>query len=216
MAASCAFRVAITLFAVVLLLAAVSVYSLPWPYDRTFAGVGTCYDPTQHGLCMLVDPVPAMYQDMVPVALSREEYSDSFMCGACIEGRGTGGGTGVNPIGAFQAYVSDCCMDEKCTSGDLNFAKSGDGTWDIQWQFVPCPGNEPHFIWEDSHEWSWKIQTRGTESPVDELFVNHCMAQKTADNFFTMTLTEGVPLIEKQLVETKTILGEHHSAVISL
>lgn len=186
--------------------------ALSWPYDESFKGDGTYYGPSQSGHCSITEPIPSMYNGMVAVALNGAQYADSFMCGACIEGRGTGGGSGHNPIGEFRAYVTDSCMG--CAWGDLDFAESGDGRWDIEWKFVPCPGGEPHFEWQGSHQWYWKIQARGTTSPVEELFVNHRMAQKVTDNFFVMT--EGVPLIGKQLVETKTILGDYHAAEVSL
>ncbi|CAM9966156.1 unnamed protein product [Ascophyllum nodosum] len=113
-----------------------------------------------------------MYNDMIPVALNAAQYGGSEMRGACIEGEGSGNGAGSNPItGPFKAYV--VVKFPECSSGDLEFSKSGDNRWDISWKFVKCLGsNKPSFTFEGSHEYYCKIQSRGTNTPVVKLTVD--------------------------------------------
>lgn len=142
----------------------------------------------------------------IPVALNEPQYGNSEMCGACIEGEGSGVGSGGDPItGKFTAYVSDKCPE--CKWGDLDFSKSGDGRWEISWKFIPCPGasSKPSFIFEGSHEYYWKMQPRGMATPVSELSVNGAKGERTDDNFFIVT--EGVPFYGEQSVTTTTLGG---------
>lgn len=135
------------------------------------------------------------------------------MCGACIEGTGTGGGSGATPIGTFKAYVSDKCPE--CASGSLDFALTGDGRWDIEWSFVPCPGSDvPTFMFEGSNLFYWKIQPRGTASPVEELTVNGLPGMRTDDNFFV--IEDGGPFEGPQEVTTTTIDGVTVTTMVSL
>lgn len=103
---------------------------------------------------------------MIPMALNNaqynsEQYGDSYMCGACVEGHGSGNGEGGDPVsGPFKGYITDRCPE--CAFGDLDFAADGDGRWDITWNFVPCEGGgDPTFVFEGSNAHYWKIQPRG-------------------------------------------------------
>lgn len=83
---------------------------IPPPYDEQFSGDATYYGvtPDGDGNCAIQSPLPEMYDGMIPVALNDEQYADSYMCGACIEGEGSGEGEGGDPVeGAFKAYVTD-------------------------------------------------------------------------------------------------------------
>lgn len=83
---------------------------IPAPYDETFTGEATYYGtiPDGAGNCAIQPPLPAMYDGMIPVALNNDQYGDSVMCGACIEGEGSGEGAGADPVkGPFKAYVTD-------------------------------------------------------------------------------------------------------------
>lgn len=52
------------------------------------------------------------YDGMIPVAINAKQYGGSDACGACIEGVGTGKGSGSDPIkGKFKAYVIDQCPE---------------------------------------------------------------------------------------------------------
>ena len=76
----------------------------------------------------------------------------------------------------------------ECSPGDLDFSKSGDGRWDISWKFVKCPGsNKPSFIFQGSHEYYWKIQPLGTNTPVVELTVDGAAETKTDYNLFEVS-----------------------------
>ncbi|CAM9505515.1 unnamed protein product, partial [Sphacelaria rigidula] len=162
------------------------------PYGQTFTGEGTYYGdiPIGSGNCAMRGDL-SVYDGMIPLAINAAQYEGSMMCGACIEGRGTGRGAGGNPItGSFKGFVMDQCPE--CAHGDLDWGTSGDGRWEIEWQFVPCErGGKPDFTFEGSNPWYWKIQATGCRGPVDELFVNRKYARKTDDNFFLME--EGTP-----------------------
>lgn len=83
---------------------------IPAPYDEAFAGEATYFGaiPDGEGNCAIRSPLPAMYDGMIPVALNHDQYGDSVMCGACIEGEGSGEGAGADPVeGQFKAYVTD-------------------------------------------------------------------------------------------------------------
>ena len=188
----------------------------PYPYGKKFKGDGTYYGDVSpgEGNCAIEHPIPSMYNGMIPMAVSLYGmYDDSTICGACIEGTGTGKGAGKNPIkGKFKGFVSDSC--EECAKGDLDFAKSGDGRWDIEWKFVECPsGDNPSFIFEGSNEWYWKIQARETKSPVTQLWVDGKKAKMTQDNFFTAS---GGPYYGEQVVKTKTMFGDEKKTKVSL
>lgn len=183
-----------------------------YPYDRTYKGDGTYYDYTSNGHCTIGQPVPAMYQGMIPMAISTAQYGKSWLCGACVEGEGTGRGSGRNPIGKFKGYIHDSCGS--CAEGDLDFMMDGDGRWDIEWKFVPCDGGVPDFVFQGSNPWYWKIQARGTISPVEELWVNRKPATRVADNFFE--ITDGAPFKDEQVVEVKTILGGYYKKEVEL
>lgn len=114
-------------------------------------------------------------------------------------------GLGADPItGPFQAYIADKCPE--CAAGDLDFAQSGDGRWDISWRFVACPSSAtPDFIFEGSNDFYWKIQPRGTNVPVSELTVSGVQGRRVDDNFFVVD--SGGPFVGPQTVVTITRNG---------
>lgn len=136
------------------------------------------------------------------VAVGYDNYDGSLGCGRCIEGEGSGNGLGSDPIsGPFQAFISDKCPE--CAAGDLDFAESGDGRWDISWKFVDCPGKDkPDFIFEGSNDFYWKMQPRGTSVPVKSLSVNGVDGERVDDNFFVVG--SGGPFYGAQTVVTST------------
>lgn len=109
--------------------------------------------------------------------------------------------------------MSDKCPE--CAESDLDFAQSGDGRWEIEWHFVECSGGgEPHFVFEGSNNFYWKIQPRGTSTPVERLTVNGIDGVRTDDNFFEIhapSAFEG-----DQTVEVWTIAGVYYSLAVSL
>ncbi|CAM9699042.1 unnamed protein product [Ectocarpus sp. 13 AM-2016] len=188
---------------------------IPPPYDEQFFGDATYYGvtPDGDGNCAIRSPLPEMYDGMIPVALNDEQYADSHMCGACIEGEGSGEGEGGDPVeGAFKAYVTDRCPE--CLFGDLDFAADGDGRWDISWHFVPCEGSaDQTFLFEGSNEFYWKIQPRGGRSPVERLWINGDEAERSEDNFFIL---EGGPFDGEQEVHTKTVLNKRRRQSVAM
>ena len=102
---------------------------IPAPYDERFAGDATYYGaiPDGEGNCAIRSPLPAMYDGMIPVALNNDQYRDSIMCGAGIEGEGSGEGAGADPVeGPFKAYVTD-----RLVVFFLRRWMSGGVSWDI-------------------------------------------------------------------------------------
>eukprot|EP00752_Nemacystus_decipiens_P013640 g12093.t1 len=172
-------------------------------YGQTYTGEGTYYGFTTDGNCAYRSLVPSMYQDMIPIALNNVQYGDSLMCGACLEGRSNGIGSGANRIpSTFKGWISDRCPE--CSVGDLDFSMSGDGRWEIEWEFVPCPGESISFVFEGSNPYYWKIQPRGTKTPVVSLTINGQPALRSEDNFFIL---EGGPWDGAQTVQTTTVAG---------
>ncbi|CAM9495915.1 unnamed protein product, partial [Scytosiphon promiscuus] len=172
-------------------------------YGAEYNGDGTYYGETTQGNCAFGGNVPGMYSGMIPIALNRPQYSDSLMCGACLEGKASGNGNGANPIpSTFKGYITDQCPE--CSTGDLDFSVSGDGRWDIEWEFVACPGESISFKFEGSNQWYWKLQPQGTKTPVVSLTINGKAASRTDDNHFVL---EGGPWHGPQTVVTTTVAG---------
>lgn len=109
--------------------------------------------------------------------------------------------------------MSDKCPE--CAESDLDFAQSGDGRWEIEWHFVECAGGgEPFFVFEGSNNFYWKIQPRGTSTPVERLTVNGFDAVRTDDNFFEIQPSS--PYEGAQTVEVWTIAGNYYGLTVSL
>lgn len=210
----------VLLSAAVLSAALPAVVAGPYPYGRDdiFHGEATFFDIGDNvggGNCALRGTLPKVYDGLIPVALNNDQYGDSLLCGACIEGVASGEGSGTTPlVGTFNAFVTDRCPE--CSFGDLDFGMDGDGRWEISWRFVKCPvkgRNDPSFIFEGSNEWYWKIQARGTKTPVKKLWVNGVKAERTQDNFFV--ISQG-PYEGEQLVKTKTIRNKRKKQMVAL
>lgn len=69
------------------------------------------------------------------VALNSAQYSTS-QCGRRLKFRGTGKGLGHDPPPQQwqEATVTNLCPE--CKYGDIDFGKSGDGRWEIEWYWV--------------------------------------------------------------------------------
>ncbi|CAM9612888.1 unnamed protein product, partial [Hapterophycus canaliculatus] len=146
------------------------------------------------------------------VALNNDQWEGSMMCGACIEGTADGSypkndGGGHSPIPrTFKAFVTDRCPE--CVEGDLDFAMSGDGRWFIDWKFVECPGQELSFVSPSANPYYWKLQPRGTKTPVQTLTIDGQRAERSDnDNFFVRT-NSGSKWNGAQTVMTTTVAGE--------
>ena len=87
-----------------------------------------------------------------------------------------------------------------------------DGRWNIEWQFVPCPGEDVSFAFEGSHELYWKIQPRGTATPDETLTVNGQEGSRTDDNHFEVHGTFNGP----QVVVITTVGGDTQTHEVTL
>ncbi|CAN0218075.1 unnamed protein product [Scytosiphon promiscuus] len=180
-------------------------------YGTEYAGDATYYGYTTEGNCAFGGNVPEMYSGMIPIALNALQYGDSLMCGACVEGTASGVGAGSNPIpSTFKGYMTDKCPE--CSWGDLDFSVSGDGRWDIEWEFIACPGEDIAFKFEGSNQWYWKLQPQGTKRPVKSLTINGKAASRTDDNHFVL---EGGPWYGSQTVVTTTVAGVTQTSQVS-
>jgi expansin (peptidoglycan-binding protein) len=187
-----------------------TVAALSTPYNSPFTGDGTYYGESDGGNCGLNNPVPSMYAGMVPVAMNKEQYEESAICGACLSVTGTGEGSGANPIkGTFAAFVSDQCPE--CKRGDIDLAQSGDGRWKVTWEVVPCPGvtmSDIVFQFEGSNPYYYKIQPRQMRSPATRVTVGAVECTRTSDNHFVCQSSAGFPTTVE--VQVWTVLGDHY------
>lgn len=102
----------------------------------------------------------------------------------------------------------------ECSFGDLDFSMSGDGRWDVSWQFVPCPGQGVSFVSPSANPWYMKIQPRGTKTPVESLTINGQVAERTDDNHFVRS-NSGEGWSGTQTVVTTTVAGETKTSEVS-
>lgn len=177
-------------------------------YGPIFKGDGTYYGFTTDGNCAIRPPVPNMYSGMVPVAINNAQYAGSLACGACLEVEGTGRGLGANPIrGKFKAFVMDRCPE--CKFGDLDLSASGDGRWEIKWRFVKCPGEAVSLLFEGSNAYYWKLQPRGSKTPIKKAWLNGMQGSRSQDNFFVFRSGSGIRT--PAILRTQDIFGEEIS-----
>lgn len=139
-----------------------------------------------------------------------------MICGACVEGFGTGAGSGGDPIDfSFKGFIMDKCPE--CSTSDLDFGMDGDGRWEIVWNFVECPyEREPYFAFEGSHSFYWKISARAFAAPVTKLFVNDHEFTRTDDNFFEGLGDVGYPLEGPQMVRVELLVGDDWEGEVEL
>jgi len=109
---------------------------------RAYEGDGTFYGAGGngiHGACMLQ---PGFNGIDTTVAINHEQFEGGAACGRCLRVTGSGTGAGMTPIlGPIYATIDNECPE--CKHGDIDFGLSGDGRWNIQWDFISC--NEvPH------------------------------------------------------------------------
>ena len=51
------------------------VHAKEYPYGESFSGDATYYGYTTQGNCAIREPIPSMYNDMIPVALNAPQVS---------------------------------------------------------------------------------------------------------------------------------------------
>lgn len=95
----------------------------------------------------------------------------------------------------------------ECSEGDLDLGTGLDGRWEIEWKFVACPGEEVSFKVVEMTPYYWKLQPRGTATPVEWLTIGGRAAARTDDNHFELEHEAGNPWFEPQMVVTTTVGG---------
>lgn len=181
-------------------------------YHTSFQGTATYegYSPVGH--CTMRGRLPA-YKGMVPVAISDVPYAGFEACGACIEVKGTGRGTGDTPIGGkFKAYVHSSCSE--CAPNDLSLSKEGSGRWGISWKFVPCENENVNFLIEGSSDLVKKVQIRGLKFPAHRMLIDGVMGLRYHDNFFVALKPAGFPASGK--IEVIDVMGRSLRFHVSL
>ncbi|KAL4225934.1 hypothetical protein ACF0H5_013922 [Mactra antiquata] len=156
-------------------------------YKNIYRGDGTYYWESEGGTCSLnVPSLPSVARHVDKlVALNAPQIYGSSACGICLMVNGSGNGLGLDPIqGSFIAYVKDKCPE--CHSGDVDFAETGDGRWDITIQAVQCPVTGPiEYTLEGSNDYYIKLQVRNDRMPTTTLK----MLQSSRGSWATMVRT---------------------------
>ncbi len=86
---------------------------------------------------------------------------------------------------------------------------SGDGRWDIEWKFVECPGEDISFVSPSANGYYWKVQPRGTKTPVEYLSFAGQSGVRTDDNHFVFQNWGGDGWSGTQWIESKTVEGDN-------
>lgn len=173
------------------------------------------------GACTLDPPSPMASQPgWILVAAGQYDFLKSLGCGMCVEIRGTGKGSGADPVtGVTKAVVHDLCG--ACEKGGYDLYIEGDGKWEIESKAIDCPtlpgpDGQIKFRFVDDNLWSFKLQARNHKVPVAGIEVEkngkyHCL-KRTGDNYFT---GDGLGKIEMPLkVRLTAVTGEQKETVI--
>eukprot|EP01121_Diplochlamys_sp_Union-15-3_P010469 TRINITY_DN293_c0_g1_i1.p1 TRINITY_DN293_c0_g1~~TRINITY_DN293_c0_g1_i1.p1 ORF type:complete len:318 (-),score=57.04 TRINITY_DN293_c0_g1_i1:40-948(-) len=200
-------------------------------FTTTQTGDGTYYGSDAGGSCSLGSKgdFPAAASTTVTVAINRNQYANSATCGMCVQVRGTGGGSGSNPISTtpFTAFVNNQCPG--CAVADLDLGTNGDGRWDIEWIAIDCDtkGQGIGLKLQGSHDYYIKLQIRNHKIPVESVKIEQSGTWKTLvrsdDNFFLSDGSVSYPLqfplpvqvvsIDGQTIETEfTTYAEYQDA----
>lgn len=88
---------------------------------------------------------------------------------------------------------------------------SGDGRWEIEWEFVECPGEDISFVSPSANGYYWKVQPRGTKTPVKYLSFAGQSGVRTDDNHFVFQKSGGGGWSGTQWIESTTVEGDTES-----
>lgn len=130
-----------------------------------FNGEGTYYGANGSGNCSF----PASPDDLDVAAMNHQDYSDSEVCGSCVEIDG--------PEGSIRVRIVDQCPE--CKPGDIDLSESAfasmaepaAGRVPIKWRYVPCAVTGPivyHFK-EGSNQWWSAVQIRNHRHQIESL-----------------------------------------------
>lgn len=194
------------------------------PFGQTFAGDGTYYGKGGEaaGHCSLgfSSAISAPWTNGISqfVALNHPQYSDSGLCGMCLQLSGTGPGAGLTPISktAQFAIIADECPE--CKTGDLDLASNGDGRWSINWTPVQCNVGSSTFQYsfQGSNSYYLKVSVTNARVPVKSMQISlggsFATMTRTLDNYFQ--LISGVPVKLPATVSLTSILGDTVTDVI--
>jgi expansin (peptidoglycan-binding protein) len=202
------------------LLSTIFAADLLTAFSTKQTGDGTYYGGTTGGNCGYGTLIPSFASSLTLVAMNKDQYigaSQSQGCGMCVSMRGTGSGSGANPVSTsyFTAFVTDQCPE--CLTGSIDIGKSGDGRWGVEWTAVNCPvGSETlRYKFEGSNDWYLKVQVVGGRIPISSVEFNvggnYYLASRTQDNFWESTGSMPKPFSWPLTVRITPISG---SAVI--
>lgn len=159
-----------TLVAAVLALLAVSSSSIL--AKEVFEGRATTYGLTKAigGSCS-ARKAPNGVNELLFVAMNRQQYADSAACSRCIEVKGA--------KGTVLAYVADYCYECGENNLDLNAALweaaiGGDPRVEpISWFFTPCPDEKEKFcVKEGSNAFWFALQVVNSRDGIKSMEVN--------------------------------------------
>ncbi len=113
------------------------------------------------------------------------------VCGLCIMFRGTGRGSGGNPVKSDWQLGFVCDQCPECGFGALDKQVNGDGRWSGEWYPVQCPVGSSTFSYgyQGGNPWYRKLQVANARVPVAkvELFDGYTKGFKvltaTIDNY---------------------------------
>ncbi|XP_048586289.1 uncharacterized protein LOC5509740 [Nematostella vectensis] len=163
-------------------------------YKKTSKGEATYYGEYPGGGACSLDPLSplASQPGWIRVAAGYEDFQGSLGCGMCLEIKGSGKGSGSDPVtGTLKGVVHDLCGG--CKQGDLDLFVPGDGRWDITFTAIDCPtvpGNDGNLMlrFTGSDPWYIKLQARNTRVPVAGIEVvknnNISCLLRVGDNYF--------------------------------
>jgi len=194
---------------VVLLLLAVAnvhaglIHSL---FSTTITGYGTYYGPSVKtnggGNCgygiMYPDFVFRSSPAVTLIAMNPTYYKGdsgtSDGCGLCVSIKGTGTGSGANPISTtpWIGFVQDQLPSGG--SGDIDLALTGDGKWGISWTAVACPvtsGDYFFYKFQGSNNYYIKLQVVNAKLPIASVKLTisgtDYSLTRTSDNFWVLS-----------------------------
>jgi len=169
-------------------------------FNKQQSGDATYYGVYSNGGNCMLDPTPTAGSGTShSVAIATPFWYGSATCGMCISVSGNGVGLGATPVtGTRTVFVNNQCPS--CpVGGDLDFALSGDGVWDITWKAVACPvgSTKIQYVFKEGSSTFWLgLQARNTKYPVYkfELLVNNVWTALPRQdfNYFVQSFSAGL------------------------
>lgn len=191
-------------------------------YEATFKSEATYYGDYPGGGACSLDPLSPMSSQpgWIRVAAGAYDFQNSLGCGMCVEIKGSGIGSGSDPVtGVIKAVVHDLCGG--CGKGGYDLYIPGDGRWEIETKAIDCPtvpgkNGNIMFRFTGSNPWYVKLQARNTKVPVAgmEILKNgkYSCLKRTSDNHF---VGDGLGKVDFPMtVRVTAVTGEQREAVL--